>query len=219
MLKQKQNNIFKYYKEEKKDMIIGLTGTKASGKGVVAEILKKKDFAYFSLSDRVREEAVSRGLTDYKVKDLQDIGNELREKYGGGVLVRKTLELVKKQGNERKEGKDMIIDGIRNIYEVEELKKQEYFGYFGYFILIAVDAPREVRFERLVERGRKSDPKTYEEFLEMDKRDLGNKEIESGQQVKKCIEAANYKIQNDNTLEDLEKKIDEILGSMGMMQM
>jgi len=181
-------------------MIIGLTGTKASGKGVVAEILKKKGFVYFSLSDRVREEAVSRGLTNYKVKDLQNIGNELREKYGSGVLTRKTLELAKKQ---RKE--DMVIDGIRNLGEVEELKKQKD------FVLIAVDAPREIRFKRLVKRNRKSDPKTYEEFLEMDKRDLGNEESESGQQVKKYIEAANYKIQNDNTLEELEKRLTRFL--------
>ena len=56
-------------------MIVGLTGTKASGKGEVAEILKKRGFAYSSTSDRVREEAVARGLINYTIKDLQYIGN------------------------------------------------------------------------------------------------------------------------------------------------
>jgi len=38
---------------------------------------------------------------------------------------------------------------------------------------LAVDANEKIRFERLLVRGEKKDPKTWEEFLEMDKRDKG----------------------------------------------
>ena len=181
-------------------MIIGLTGSKASGKGAVADILKEIGFEYSSTSDRVREEAVSCGLINYVIKDLQDIGNELRQTFGNGILAKRTLE--KLQG-----AKNCVVDGIRNIGEIEELKKEN-------ATIIAVDAPQKTRYQRLISRGRESDPKTWEGFLEMDKRDQGIGEENSGQQVKKCIELANHLIMNDADLKGLEKKVKTILSAI-----
>ena len=42
-----------------KSIVFGLTGKNASGKGTVAEILKKKNFTYHSLSDSLRDELKS----------------------------------------------------------------------------------------------------------------------------------------------------------------
>ncbi len=183
-------------------MIIGLTGTKAGGKGAVAEILKEKGFFYTSLSDRVREEAVERGLNNYTVKDLQDIGNELREKFGNNVLVKRTIQMI--------EGKEnVVIDGIRNVGEIQELKKDG-------AIIIAVDAPLNIRYERLIRRGRDSDPKDWNSFIEMDRRDKGINEENSGQQVEKCIELADYKIYNDSSLENLKRKVEGILMNINL---
>jgi len=178
-------------------MIIGITGTKASGKGILCEILREKGFIYSSTSDRVREEASSRGMENYTIKNLQDIGNELRDNFGLGILVKRTLEKLKNS-------KNCVIDGIRNSGEIQELKKQN-------AIIIAVDAPDKQRFERLIKRARHSDPKTWEEFLEMEKRDLGKNELTSGQQVSKCMEIADYKIINEGTLEELKTKIEYLL--------
>ncbi len=180
-------------------MLIGLTGTKASGKGILADILKEKGFIYLSLSDAVREEAVKRGIVDYTIKQLQDIGNELREKYGNGVLARKIMEKFEN-------GKNYVIDGIRNVGEIEEFRKAN-----EKFVLIAVDAPQAVRFKRLLKRGRESDPKTWQDFLEMDKRDRGFSEGKSGQQVEKCMELADIKIYNDFNVEVLKEEIKKIL--------
>ena len=179
-------------------MIIGLTGTKASGKGAVAEILKTKGFVYSSTSDRVREEAAARGLVNYTIKDLQDIGNDLREKYGNEILAKKTLEKLQKE-------KNCVIDGIRNIGEVKELRKNLEFK------LIGVDADLNLRHLRLVKRERESDPKDYEKFLEMDRRDRGLNEEQSRQQVDKCLKLADYLIINNGTPEELIKKVEEIL--------
>jgi len=49
-------------------MIIGLTGTTASGKGFIADLLIDRGFKYSSTSDRIREEAENRGLKNYKLK-------------------------------------------------------------------------------------------------------------------------------------------------------
>jgi dephospho-CoA kinase len=143
-------------------MIIGVTGTKASGKGIVTEILREKGFVYCSTSDEVRKEALKRGLTEYKTSDLQDIGNEIREKFGCEELVRRCL-------NENLNVNNLVIDGIRNPGEVKEIKNKK-------GIIISVDAPEEIRFKRLIERKRESDPKTLEEFKKMEARDRGKEE-------------------------------------------
>jgi len=179
-------------------MIIGVTGTKASGKGEVAELFKRRGFIYLSLSDRVREEAIERNLLNYTIKDLQDIGNELREKFGNGILVSRTLKIMEKNRN-------YVIDGIRNLGEIKELRKEKD------FFLIAVDAPQEKRFERLVIRGRSSDPKTWQEFLPMDERDRGKEELNLGQQVDKCMAQADFKIYNSESLTELNRITEEIL--------
>ncbi|MBI2124726.1 AAA family ATPase [Candidatus Pacearchaeota archaeon] len=192
-------------------MIIGLTGTKASGKGVVADILKEKGFVYYSLSDIVREEAVRRGLSNYTIAQLQDIGNELRERYGNGALAKRVLEKIEKGRDAGKqEKKNYAIDGIRNPGEINELKKSKEHE----FILIAVDAPQEKRFKRLLERARGSDPKDWQGFLEMEKRDRGIAEENSGQQVEKCIESADIKLYNDSSVEVFKNKIEKILNDL-----
>jgi dUTP pyrophosphatase len=90
-----------------------------------------------------------------------------------------------------------IIDGIRNPAEVLSLRKM------NGFYLISVDAPQEIRFERLKKRNRESDPKTWEDFLKVDARDLGIGEPEDGQQVGKCIAMADLHLVNDSTSQDL----------------
>ena len=180
-------------------MLIGLTGTKASGKGEVVEILKEKSFLYLSLSNLVREESVKRGIENYTIKDLQNIGDDLRMKFGNSILAKRALQKL----NQREEKKNCIIDGIRNVGEIEELKKAEN------FILISVDAPQKERFNRLINRGRDSDPKTWEEFLKMDERDRFS-EKEAGQQVSKCMERADIKIFNDSSIEKLREEVEKI---------
>jgi len=182
-------------------MIIGLTGTKASGKGEIAKILEKKGFRYYSLSDEVREEAKQRGMENYTIKNLQDIGNELRERYGNGVWAKRIIQRINS-------AESNVIDGIRNIGEIEELNKEYEFN------LIAVDVSQEKRFDRLFKRARPSDPKNIEALLEMDKRDLGMDETNSGQQVSKCMELANYKINNEGDVYDLYENVLGVLAEI-----
>ncbi len=175
-------------------MIIGITGSIACGKEAVSKYFIEKGFTHFFLSQSLREELKRKGM-EITRKNLQDLGNELREEEGAGVLAKKILEKVE-------EG-DYIIDGIRNPSEVEEFRKNKD------FILIAIDAPQKIRYERSIYRSKTSDASTWEEFLEMDKRDFGE-EIESGQQVGKCMKMADFKIANDSNLEDLYDKLDNL---------
>ena len=74
----------------KRAIVIGLTGPNASGKGTVAELLQKRGFGLHSLSDIVREEARAAGLTTGR-DHLIVTGNRLRREGGAGVLALRIL--------------------------------------------------------------------------------------------------------------------------------
>ncbi len=181
-------------------MIIGLCGYNAAGKSEVANILKEKNYTYFSLSDVIRDETKKRNL-ELSRENLVNIGNELREKFGANILAKRIIEKVNEELNKGK--RDFVIDSIRNVKEVEELKKM------NEFILLGVNASIELRFERAKKRGRNENALTLKEFEEQEKKELlGN---ENAQQLDKVYKLSDKLIYNDSTIEDLKKKIDFVL--------
>ena len=178
-------------------MIIGLTGTNGAGKGTVAELLKEKGFGYYSLSDEIREEVRKRGL-DEGLDNLIRVGNELREKEGPATLSKRILKRIKESKKN-----NFIVDSIRNPAEIEELRKNKS------FILIAVDAPVKLRYERVKSRKRASDFVSFEKFREQEEVQL--KGGKTGQQLLKCIGMADFKIINDSDIDELKEKVEKIL--------
>lgn len=172
--------------------LIGLTGTNGSGKGEVAAYLQKKGYAYFSLSDVIRDALRKDGKEDTR-DNLIEKGNELRKKYGPDILARMAMERVKGKA---------VIDSIRNPSEIEYLRKEKE------FILLAIDAPVELRYERVKQRGRQESVSTLEEFIKKEKEEMTDSE--KGQQLHSCMKMADIIIMNDGTLEDLHLKLEEI---------
>ena len=180
-------------------MIIGLTGSLAAGKGVVSDFFKEKGFVYLSLSDEIRAVANEQKI-ELTRKNLQDLGNFMREKEGSAVLAKIVTEKIRNQKYNY-----AIIDSIRNPAEIEHLRKN-----LKNFFLINVDAPKEERFKRIVKRNRESDPNSWEAFLALENKDRGLGELESGQRVGKCMKMADFKIINDCSLNELNNKIEDI---------
>ncbi len=175
-------------------MIIGLTGTMGAGKGEVSSYLKEKGFEHHPYSKIIIGEAKKRKLSTTR-EDLQKVGNLLREEYGDeSILSKRILNKIKS---------DMaVVDGVRNRAEIRELRKTKD------FYLIGVDAPPRLRFERLKKRNRKGDPNTFEEFKKLDdEENMGLK----GQEINKCLQMADFIVINDSSLEDLKKKVDDVL--------
>ena len=95
--------------------LIGLTGTNGAGKGEAAAFFSARGYAYFSLSDVIREELRARGEAVSR-DSLIRTGNELRERCGPDVLAGRTMAKV---------GGPAVIDSIRNMHEVAFLRRQE----------------------------------------------------------------------------------------------
>jgi len=179
-------------------MIIGLTGLYASGKDDAANYLVKIGFIHYSLSDELREE-LKKKKVEITRENLISLGNELRKKHGPNILAKKIIKKLNKNQN-------YVISSIRNIYEVNELKKLENFK------LINIESQIEKRLERIIKRNREEDPKTIEELRE--KENIEQSQNENEQQLHKVKEMADISIKNNSTLEELYKNIQSTVNNL-----
>jgi dCMP deaminase len=180
-------------------MIIGLTGKNGAGKGEVAAFLRDKSFYYHSLSDVIRDELSARGLAVTRDALIQT-GNELRQQHGPDVLARMTLKKIDPNRN-------YIVDSIRNPSEVVALRQN------GDFVLLNVEAPPEIRFERIRSRAREQDPKTLEEFLRVEEAEKKRKAAHH-QSIEETQAMADFTISNEGSLEDLHQKVIDVVTNM-----
>lgn len=177
-------------------MIIGLTGKNGSGKGEVARYLQERGFVYYSLSDVLREEATKEGKP--VTRDiLVELGNRLRSEHGPSVLAEKIFNRLDPE-------KHYIIDSIRHPSEVQVFRRRTD------FILAMVRAPERLRFERLRQRGRESDPKTFEDFLALEAKEAKS-QTESDQQLDKAIAMHDAVLENTGPLKMLHDRVKELL--------
>ncbi len=182
-------------------MIIGVTGLPCSGGGSFAECLVSAGFKHLSYSGILREELKKQGLDVTRVA-MQNLGNEIRARYGGGELSRRLLAKMEP-------GFSYVLTTIRNPEEVEVLRGT------GKFILIHVDAPREERYKRMSARARESDPLKYEDFIALENKELGKDQEQHGLRMEDCFKMADFTIVNDSSFEELKRKVDELLTSFG----
>lgn len=172
-------------------LAIGLTGLARSGKDTVADYLAERyGFTKFVQSEVAAEELLREGKEDTKMNRSLKTA-ELREKFGNDILVRRSLERAKKEGCEK-----AVFAGLHALQEVEFLKKN-----CGQFILIAVRAEKGERFARRT----KLDAQSEKEFFKRDKHDV--QEFELG----KVIASADSTIENNSTINDLHRAIDELM--------
>jgi len=177
-------------------MIIGLTGKNGAGKGAVAIFLKKRGFGCCSLSDVIRDEVAKRRKPLTR-DSLFAAGNELRRKFGPGVLAERIISRLDFD-------KPYVIDSIRHPAETEVLRSA------GPFVLLNVEAPAKVRFERLKKRRREQDPKTFQEFKQLEQAE-GKSGVASDQQLEKTLKLADYTVRNSGTLRELHNEITRIV--------
>jgi dephospho-CoA kinase len=131
------------------------------------------------------------------------LGNAIRGEFGAGELSKRLLQNIDLN-------KHYVLTTIRNPAEIEEFRKT------GVFVLVHVNAPQAKRFERMVERAREKDPITFDVFLALDRRELGDGQPEHGLRIGDCIAQADFTVMNDGSLEEFEQKVEKLVQELGV---
>jgi dephospho-CoA kinase len=95
------------------------------------------------------------------------------------------------------------VDSIRNPEEVAVLRR------LPGFVLIAIDAPLELRFARSLERMRPGDPETAEEFRRREEQE--NTSDPAAQQLRATSALADVRLSNEGSFDDLRRRVDELV--------
>ena len=177
-------------------MIIGVTGLYASGKDTFARVLEEQGFVHISLSNLIREYVREKGMEVTRDSLIMQ-GNVLRQLYGPGVLAEMALKKMV-------EGNNYVVSSIRNVGEVEALKRGKEFR------LVSLEGPAEIRFDRVRTRNREQDPRIFEEFMRKEGRELRSNDP-IVQNLSGVIELAEIKVENKGTFEEFKQNIRNFL--------
>jgi len=182
-------------------LIIGITGTLGAGKGTIMDFLVSKfGFSHFSVRAFLSEEITKRGDTVNR-DTLTSVANELRAAHSPAFIID---ELFKKA---QKSGENCIIESIRTPGEVISLKGK------GNFYLFAADADPEVRYERIKIRNSETDDIDFDTFLDNELREMTSTDPNK-QNLKKCIQMADYTFYNNGSRSDLHNEIKKVLNQI-----
>lgn len=187
-------------------MILGITGTNGAGKGsVVTYLVEEKRFTHFSVREKIIEEVKRRGL-ELNRTNIGETGTSLRREHGANYFTDTFLATAREQGAD-----NVVIESIRTLAEAAYLREQ------GGKVL-AVDAPVEVRYERIINRGSVTDKVSFEDFRLQEDVEYRPKDITDSTQmnVLGVIETADHVLVNDGSLEELGGKIEAILTELNV---
>lgn len=180
-------------------MIIGITGTDGAGKDTVVEYLvQEKGFTHYHARTLLLDEIKAQDLEPTRA-NMRIVANELRAQHGNDYIVRLFLSQAKDASLNEK----IVIDSLRAVAEADTLKAAG-------GILLAVDADEALRYKRVQKRRSESDRVTFEEFKKHEELE-SNDPDPHGMQKQKVIAMADYCIENNDTLESLHTKIEEVL--------
>lgn len=183
-------------------MIIGVSGRNGSGKGTLLEALARNGFEILSLSDVLRQELAEQGVSETRERMIE-LGTRLRRERGPGALA----EVL---GPRLNKNTHYGIDSIRHPAEVAVLAATD-----PGFRLIWVEAPVELRFERMQRRGRPGDPETLQDLERLEDLERGGGD-QATQQLDAVCDRSDFRIQNEGRVDELSEALAPILDTMGI---
>jgi dephospho-CoA kinase len=179
-------------------IVLGITGTLGAGKGTVVDYLQKeKGFLHFSVRAFLQEEIARRGIKNNR-DSMVFVANTLRAQNAPSYVVDQLYNRALKSGQ------DCIIESIRTLGEIDSMREK------AHFFLIAIDAEAAIRYQRIKKRASETDHISFETFLENEAREMNNSDPNK-QNISKCIEKADFKIDNNSDIRHLELQIEKIL--------
>jgi dephospho-CoA kinase len=180
-------------------LIIGITGTIGAGKGTVVDYLVEHfDFKHYSVRKYLTELLVMNGIEPNR-DNFTELANRLRTENNSPSYI---IEQLYDQA--AKHGQNAIIESIRTVGEIEKLRAM------GEFILIAVDADRKLRYDRIYARKSETDNIGFEKFISDEEREMESTNP-NNQNIGACLKLADYVIQNNGNLPILYTEVAKII--------
>ena len=171
--------------------VLAVCGMPGSGKGEFAQVFIEAGIPVRSMGDMVREE-VSRRELDVVPEVFGQVASDLRREYGEDVLaVRLTAavdELLQTHSL-------VLIDGLRGTAEYSVFKST----WGDRFQSVAIHTDKEIRFTRMMARGRSEDGGTAT-FEARDER-------EKGWGLEELIDQADVLVENNDDLVQFQNQI------------
>ncbi len=182
-------------------IIIGITGTLGSGKGTIVKYLvEQKGFEHFTVRGFLTEALKERSMAINR-DTMTSLANELRKENSPSYIIEKLAEKANKSGN------NCVIESIRTPGEVKALKN------YPKFVLLAIDADINIRYQRIRERNSETDQVSFETFVSNEKREMFSDDPNK-QNLSQCIDMADYKIINNDSLNSLHDDIEAFLNKI-----
>jgi predicted RNA binding protein with dsRBD fold (UPF0201 family)/dephospho-CoA kinase len=174
--------------------VIAFVGMPGAGKSEASAVAREMGLPVVVMGDVLREEVKSRGLAPTD-ENIGATANQLRKEEGMDAIAKKCIPRI-----EALNSPVVVVDGIRGIAEVETFRKA-----FGEnFTLVKIDAPFDLRLERLRLRSRSDDAGTPGWLKSRDERELS---WGMGQ----AIEAAAMSVVNLEPIEKFRAEVRSIL--------
>ena len=180
-------------------MIIGVTGTSGAGKSTIAKYLVGNfEFKHISVRDFLTNMLFEEGKEPNR-NNMRLLANYLRAKEGPDYIVKQLYQEASLYSRS-------VIESIRTPGEIVTLKE------LGNFLLIAVDADVEIRYDRVYARGSSTDKISFEEFQRQEA--LEQLSVNPWEQnISKCIQMADIAIHVNGGTEELFRELNTRLAS------
>ena len=174
--------------------VIAFVGMPGAGKTEASNVAREMQIPVVVMGDVLREEVKNRGLepTD---KNIGAVANQLRKDEGMDAIAKRCIPMI----TAIRSGV-VVVDGIRGIAEVEAFKK----AFDDNFTLVKIDAPFELRLDRLSMRGRSDDMSSAEGLHQRDERELS-------WGMGKAIDSATMSVVNLDPIERFKDEVRSIL--------
>ncbi|KDE58429.1 hypothetical protein EL22_04880 [Halostagnicola sp. A56] len=176
--------------------VIGTVGLPGSGKGEAATVAREEGIPVVTMGDVVRQETADRGLDP--AKDHGTVAQALREENGPAAIAERSLPMIE---DRLEDHEAVLVDGIRSGVEVDAFEAR--FG--ADFTLVSIEAPFDLRAERIDTRGRDASEDDGGEGL------AARDERERGFGMDDAMERADVVVENTDSLEAFHDRIRAII--------
>lgn len=176
-------------------IVLGIVGEISSGKTTLTDYIKKTHkISSWRFSDILRDVLKKINIEETR-SNMQNLSTMFRQTFGENLLSKVLAENISKSSDNF-----IIVEGIRRPSDISYLKNIDGFH------IIAIDVNEKNRFKRLIERSENPDDqnKTWEKFQEEGAQ-------ESEEQIKVVMKTADFILNNNESLKDLHRQIDELI--------